>query len=316
MKHLRHDFTHVHASLLYKVPLRGMRADLDFYRERADVISTTETSQRERSKPFDVEGWDFYRPRGGAGRRQNTITWRTDVFERAGKPFAELLSKTTWRRAIGNHAETPWIWATVVPLRHKATGRKVFVLAAHLPSSVEGNDTREGYTDATPNRVKAHRESLRSLQSFAREIIESEPEAAILLAADWNMNVRRPVVAKWLSKSLSPLGSCWEGRLPKRGTHGKRWGGRVIDGSYVWGLATGAQRVFERRRSDHRAYRTEFAFLDLAPEEPQEPLSRGGNVDAALEAIERALRWNTKHDTKKVGPLTRARDALLEIDPR
>lgn len=283
------DFRHIHASLLWKVSRANRRRELDHYRERADLVTTTETSgRRDRKAIFgNVPGWQHYRPGGGAGKRQTTITWRSDVFERDGKPHARLLSKTTWKR-VGNGSTTPWIWATVVPLKHKATGKRLYAISCHLPSAVEGTDTPEGYTNSTPRRVRAHRESLGSLQDLVHEIQEGEPEAAILLAGDWNMNLRRERVAEWLSKSLAPLGSCWGGRLPTKGTHHRR----VIDATYVWGLATGAQRVLKKRHSDHRAYRTKFSLLDLSPEpepEPEPAPEPEPDVEALVEEIEDAL---------------------------
>lgn len=320
------DFTHVHASMHHAVSTRNGRKDVAAHREISDLVTLTETSGRTKIRWVNKGGdeWDNFRPSGSHGKRQNTVTWRTSVFEKAGDGWAERLSPTRWKTKGGGLSH--YCYATVQPLRHLETGRVVWVIAAHPPAHIQQGG---GWRESSRLRVKCAQESIEHVGALARKIREEHPDDAILFTADFNLDVKRKWIRRYLSKALAPLSLVWDGfEFPNGGTLGKR----VIDTSYVFGLTVdGEPEIQKRLHADHKAVRVEHSFEPLPvepveePEEPEEPVeepksepraphSRGKRVNEALVLVEEALAIAEKRDrSARTRRLTKARDWLRKI---
>lgn len=292
-------FRHTHASLRFSRSVKATLKALAWHRERCDLLTVTEIGNPNKADVLEgVPGWGSFRGRGPG--RETGVTWDKSVWQLVAEPLSVPIATETYRRKNGDRM--PLRRAPVVHLRHRASGRDLFVLAVHLPSSVEGVGGLSGKAD----RVAAYESALQGLGEVVDEILDAWPDAALLVSGDWNLNLRRAWVRDLLEGSTG-LVSLWDDleSLPSRGWRpGTK---RIIDGSLGFDLTLRRGWIWAKRpASDHRPIHNVVAFA---------PRTRGEHVEAALEALDAALeaaegnRWRTKR-------VSRAREWLHKIKPR
>ena len=142
-----------------------------------------------------------------------------------------------------------------VLLRHRATGRLMYVLNNHAVPSVQGADG--GPNTKNPERLELYRQHMAGLRSLIAELHATG--AAVFVTGDFNVNYRRDVVLQprvFPYHNLDQVNVAASYRrmgMPRIGTHGS--GDRLID--YVHhlkrrGTPVSAQRVLTGYGSDHR----------------------------------------------------------------
>lgn len=179
------------------------------------IASFTETTS---FKPQPPKGWGAYHGENAPGANEATILWDRDEFDQIGPGFAVPVSKTSF--ALGNGKPRPRIHLIGVPLKHKASGRVVVRCVVHTPSAVEG---KSGLVEGA-RRALAYRETLSGIASVRKSLRKRFPGAAIVVAGDWNLNLRLPWTKALIRTAMPGLKSSWRS-MPQRGTHGTR----VID---------------------------------------------------------------------------------------
>lgn len=310
------DFTHIHASMNGGRTAEAGKRAINHYRSLSDVITTTENSGRRSKIATWYSGnsdWATFQPEGDRGERHNVITYDTRVFEPAADGWAEKLTDARWLTKGGGRSLK--VHATVLPLRHKATGRVVWIIASHPPAHIEG---RRGFESRSRKRIQAAKDAIENTGRLARRILDDHPGDAVINTADWNLNVKRGWVRRYIGKRQAPLKLRFNADdFPRHGTHGKS---RIIDFGYSFGLEGTNPDILPKRRdaSDHRAVRVRHAFtgaaLDLfrAPDDK----SRGPRIDRAADLLAESLNGairNGNGDKGRAQALRIALDAIYSI---
>lgn len=164
----------------------------EHYRTKADVIVWTEASHNAevlgRKTPWHT--W--------SSENEMVIQTRLGFFSAPCShvpPQKALAPRNRFRTANGEFR--PPVPARIV--RAKYDGRRVFIIGAHMPASVEG---REGLRGKWA-RVRAYREALSNLRELLDQIKAGHPGAAIIVANDWNLNHKRFWVRAYLRRRLN-----------------------------------------------------------------------------------------------------------------
>lgn len=206
----------------------ALRAEARRYARRgADVVTWTELAGRAevlRHRPR----WGIYAP-----TRQTDvgISWRR------GALWRPVARRTYWL--------APRTTIAVVVLERP--GQRLLATVAHLPSHVEyGNHFRVG----VPGKVEAWQQAVDRWRPTIRELRHRWCPCTVIVAADWNADVRRPAWRQRIASTFPGLRLTWTRPLPQRGTHR---GGRIIDATLT--NARGHARLLAHTdASDHRAY--------------------------------------------------------------
>lgn len=219
---------HLHESTRFDRPAAALRAVLHYWRHRVSLVTLTEIRGRE----IDLRGWTTLTGPGDSGILVRDRAWKVRT------AWTELLSETP----IGKDGKR-YVRAIFALLEHRS-GATVLVSCAHLPSDVQDGD---GFS--TSPKVKVWRESMQTYATTIREAAAYNPDG-YLVAADWNVDHRRAVWRSWIGSRFPMLHCSWTGRMPRRGTHGRR----VIDATWT-SFKVERIRVLRRNRSsDHRPY--------------------------------------------------------------
>jgi hypothetical protein len=200
-----------------------------------DVLTVTEVDNPRRARALRASGWVVYRPPG------------TDV--------ALSWPRSRWRAAgarpgvLGNGLGAGWV---VLDRRAPRAGlrgepSRILVTLAHLPSHVEYGDR---WRTGEP-RVGLWRTAVRRWGHQVAAVAARRHPDLVLVVADWNIDVRRPVWRSTVLRHFPGLRRTWDvGALPRAGTHAGR---RLIDATLTNGR--GRARLLPRTASsDHRPY--------------------------------------------------------------
>ncbi len=178
------------------------------------------------------------------------------------------VSKTTYVGPSGAGPSTVKAkFVNYVKLRHRATGKVVYVLNNHAVASVQGSDG--GRDLSHPKRLDLYRQHMSGLQNLITEL--SATGAAVLVTGDFNVNYRKDHIVRdtlfpyFRMREVSTAAS-WEALgMPELGTHRRSdgAGNRLID--YVFyrtnaGVAPESQRILDRCSSDHRPVLVQFTI--------------------------------------------------------
>lgn len=192
--------------------------------------------------------WEYVNLRGPAA--ECWATWRRSMLELDGRPYSRQLTNITWVRSkeYGGREAAP-VKALVVPLRvtGRRNRRKVWLIVVHMP------------LDNTELRAAAWVDCCRGLRTLVTEIRAQDPQAEILIEADWNKDHSKPseraMIHRHIARPLR-LVQGWDGSRPKRGgTHGRRLIDGVVASRRVLGWSTPwCWLTADDRSSDHRPY--------------------------------------------------------------
>lgn len=180
-----------------------LKAWLERHREArdkaADIIVLTEGTREPLVREFTSAVrrffWETYHdPTPGPS---NIIhTWDSARFEQVGLPWkVRLEDDLTFTKKGHPHPDT---YAVGVALRDKAADEVLLILGAHLP------------LENTARRRAAKAEALATLKARGfREGREQFPDAARIVAADWNRPARKASVREWFTATFPKLTPAW-----------------------------------------------------------------------------------------------------------
>jgi len=242
------NFVHVHASGRFDRSPDSLEAALDnyVYNEHADLITLTEISSKARSAKLLEKGWGHVQSPAGGRKSDSAIMYKQDTWTHLYTDYSLIVE--------GDGKGILPVWAAIGVFKHKATGNVVVVSSSHMPRSVEG---ATGFSKSEAGRVRAAIAGANRLRNTNNKLKKSEGADAVIMAADWNMNIKREWVRKWFKQFFPYYEVNWQGKLPERGTLGKR----IIDIALIKGLTViNRQILAHRSSSDHTAYKETLAF--------------------------------------------------------
>ena len=218
---------HVHSSGRYdRSPASLHREAMRWDRAGVQLVTWTEVDAAARTRALRVAGWGVaVPPASDVG-----ISWRRRSFQviAAG------------RRRLADYI-TPYAAAVVL----QAERRRLIVVVAHLPAHVQ-----DGHHFRANSRAVEWRAAVRQLHTYARDLRRRYSPAVLLIAADWNVDLRLPVWRDRLAAIFPRMALTWVPPFPLGGTHA---GGRLIDATLTG--ATGRARLLpDDASSDHRPY--------------------------------------------------------------
>lgn len=133
-------------------------------RTRADLVGLQEVNSKAKEDVLKrMSGWAYYRPARYRGE-QNPVIWKTSQFTRISARSA----RTAPSCYIGNERRGPNRikphYATIVRLRHRATGERIVIVNAHLvPGAVKGGRPAKG----KKRSFRCYARELRNLRAVA-----------------------------------------------------------------------------------------------------------------------------------------------------
>lgn len=231
--------TIIHASGRFDRPERALAADLlNFTTDGASIITLTEQNNltQKRRTALRYPGWSWFHA-DEKGASDCAVLWDSTVWQLDGWARAVPLTNVTWQRVKQyGGGKTPPVHATVAPLRSRVGGKRLVVIAVHMP------------TRSTVLRRRAWASCINGLVKLVREIREADPKARIVLAADWNADWKKPADRDLLRQAARRMGLRVTTRLGVQGTHGSR----LIDGIWTDANHQDALTLPQTKASDHR----------------------------------------------------------------
>lgn len=217
---------HVHSSSLYSRPAATLVQAFTDYAVVADLVTWTEVPPRGRA--LRRSGWGAYsRP----ARTDVAVSWRRTVWT----PEARWITRLAPRQVAA--------WLLLI----RSDGLRVLVTVAHMPAHVELGDR---FRPGVPGRVATWQTAVTRWAAQVRAARRQDHPDRVIVAADWNIDLRRPVWRRYLLARFPGLRVTWARPLPRVGTHR---GGRLIDATLT--NARGRARLLpDDRSSDHRPY--------------------------------------------------------------
>lgn len=217
-------FSHRHHSMLAKVIKTdpdAIRAALRLHRRNCSVITGTEATRPKWDTLLTEDGWQAFHEAGDYGRADPWVAWDPALWTLVANWTVQLSAVTYNGRRVH---------AAVAVLDHKGFGRRVAFLSIHFPAHLEGDMRR----DRATTRTRAYRSALAGLRELVAHIRLTYPGTAVVLGADWNLNIRRRWVRALLRLGLSGTGLTLVRPIPDKGSHGKRlidWAATDLDGN-------------------------------------------------------------------------------------
>lgn len=190
-------------------------------RHEAGILTTTESKSRRLTKLVRRELPRHYR---AARRHEYIIVWDGRRFRSLWPARLVILTPVRYWMLGANRRLFRMARKN---LRHRDTGRRVRVEAAHAPSGIQGGSSWR--KRAKPNRIQAAKRGFRSWGRKVESLLSRRPRAVQLLNMDANLDERRPAWRRYLDATLGAR-SVWHGHMPR---HGGTHGNRVIDVAHV-----------------------------------------------------------------------------------
>lgn len=142
-----------------------------------------------------------------------------------------MIGTPEWRRLTFIYPEAEkWrdLWVLVVEFEDLVNGLIYRVFVFHLAAGVESGSK---WKAQNVNGVKVH-EAGWPIMRRLMEDAEKEGREPIMLG-DTNLDAKRGVWKRYMEREMGPrINSVWEGRSPRKGTHGKK-PGRLIDNMFA-----------------------------------------------------------------------------------
>lgn len=217
-------FQHRHHSMLAKVIKTdpdAIRAALRLHRRSCSVITGTEATRPKWGELLIENNWQAFHEAGDYGRGDPWVSWDPALWTLAANWTVQLSTVTYNGRRCH---------AAVAVLDHKGFGRRVAFISVHFPAHLEGDMRRNRAT----TRTRAYRSALAGLRDLVAHLRVEHPDIRIVLAADWNLNIRHTWVRGLLRYGLRTTGLTLVHPIPDKGSHGKRlidWAATDLDSS-------------------------------------------------------------------------------------
>ena len=230
---------HVHSSSRYDRSPASLHAQAERWdASSADLVTWTEVDGARARALHRVSGWAAYTP----DPTDVAISWRRDRY-RALHTGQRRLTEHTYRTYTTGRTVTQWAAAAV--LVDRRTHRRVLIVAVHLPAHVQAGPEFRANT-----RARVWRTGLEGLHAYAAQLRTRWHPDLVLVAGDWNVDLRRPTWRHQLHAVFPGLRNTRVRPFPADGTDRTR---RLIDATLTNG--TGRARLLpDDRSSDHRPY--------------------------------------------------------------
>lgn len=236
---------HTHTSSRFDRSAVSLEAALDLYMQDSDLITVTEVAAEQRENKLAERGWDYITGDHGGGDDAG-IAWKRSV-------WPESIYATTIQLSSIVAPGRSDIYGAVAVLEHQC-GATAVVICVHMPAGVEAaGGFRKGYKYviwlATQRKLK--KEANRLKRKFNAD--------AVIIAADWNINIKMKWVQAWFKANFPRYKITWDKPYPRKGTHHRR----IIDLTLVRGaikIVKQARLRKHHRHSDHTAYTETLAF--------------------------------------------------------
>jgi hypothetical protein len=250
-------FTHIHCTSRNDRSAAVLETDLDTWMADSSLITLTEVDSGRRAASLREKGWGYWCARQPGGQSDDAgICWWKGMWH----------ERDHWVRKLTGRYQGPGgyvngIYATSVLLHHVGANQRLLVSVTHLPSGVEGAGDQHWVGNAWAERKQAYNRSMTNWSQHVRQLCRSKKPHALLLVADFNLDLKDKWVRDYLQQhwAVLDLRSGWQ-EFPSAGT--SLDGDRMIDGSYMHGLSTLGARLLPRVNSaSHRPF-TEYLQLD------------------------------------------------------
>lgn len=232
---------HAHQSSRYdRSPWSLLRAVRAFLDARADIITLTEVAAEDRARMLaKVKRVNARRGRGFKNADDCAVVWKRSRWDFV----ATWTTQLTTIVATGPAPPS----AVFVLLSHRRTGRTLLVSVAHLPAAVDGP---YGFGSRAPHRVEQHKAATVTWRRELRELVLTHEPDAVLVVADWNLDLHRKWARRYVMAQFPSLRLTWVGHMPEGGTHGRR----LIDATHTDMQVRSVTLRPGNRSSDHRPY--------------------------------------------------------------
>jgi len=256
---------HVHSSGRFNVSRRLLEKDLDRFMADTDLVTMTEVHSTSRASALKEPGWERFW-QSGHRRGECGMSWRTSAWTLVTGTTA-VLTRKTFHTARNDKRKTVGRAASVV-LRSVSSGRTVLVSVGHLPTNVERADGR-GWSHESPDRVAAYKDAIAGWRRHVRAMVGEQAPDVVLVTGDWNLDLKRSWVRRWLRGKWDDLGITdltWKAPYPRGGTFVDHLFGRtrrrLIDGTLMSGgsYSWAGHLMHDIRSSDHNPYREAIAL--------------------------------------------------------
>jgi hypothetical protein len=255
------EFTHIHCSSRYDRSASVLETALDNWMANSTLVTLTEIQGPNRVGTLAEQGWGYYCVMNVGVRDSDcAICWKK----------SEWHAQNNWIRKL--YGRFPGLdgrflndlWAATVLLKHATSGQTLLTTVAHMPAHVEGSPSQhwrqaDQYWRA---RKQAYMDSMKTWSGFIRSLVRTRKPDAILVAADWNFDLKDNWFRDYMNQHWGDLGLklAWK-HFPSAGSMPAHSGPRIIDGSYFAGMSTqGAVLLPPTASSDHRPYLETFTL--------------------------------------------------------
>lgn len=219
-----------------------------------DIVAFTEIYTKERSARLAEHGF-------GSQQKPGTdpgIDWLKANWKSLHAETVQV-SSLTYYSVLQKHETRPMAAAFVV-LENQESGHRLLTIANHFPPHVEGHGGPGGIFDPSmAPRWHATIDSIKGIQAHRRLLRKEYDIDALILTADWNLNIMRGDVRAWVHTQFPYLEPNFKPSYKGAGTLDKR----VVDFSVVHGLeVVGDPKVNHIVSSDHRTVTTKLRFVN------------------------------------------------------
>jgi hypothetical protein len=243
---------HTHTSSRFNRSPNSLEVALDKYMADSDLLTITEVDSSSRVQQIAEKGWKFVH--GDSGPRDEcAVAWRKDKFALIYGKSHKLTSKT-YKNDRGWQTAPPY--GTFAVLETEG-GKRILVGVTHFPwGNLRSLISRHPKGDV----AIAFNAQYAGFRLEAEKLAERFDVDGVILVADWNIDIKSPVVRAWFKLTARGYKVNWSAPFPARGT----FGSRVIDIA----LLSGTLRVKGRPRvlphdasSDHTPFAQELELV-------------------------------------------------------
>ena len=291
-------FTHIHCSSRYDRSVASLERDMDSWMTQSSIITLTEVATDARARTMNEAGWGH---------------WNAPSHVMRADECAIVWNKTYWREQMHmtrvlhgpfrqERRTLKGMSACTNLLRHQQTGHKLLISVTHMPlhAGIKTPGHRDAHWDMSARaryRRVAYQKSMTVWGSHIRDQMRKQKPDGVLIASDWNFNLKLTWVRNYLNNSFGPKfhqawtrfpthgGSLHGGPVAPLGAPGRGYGDRIIDGSIIDSglkVSTHPNLMARTASSDHRPYKEGFTFTRKAGS-PGGPIEGGEDASGDLQ---------------------------------
>lgn len=238
-------FTRIHSSGHVSQSADSLRKAITLFSGMAEVITVTECPQGAREQALSAPG--FTRVHGKSGDAGQLGGLFDDKRFKVVGVYEAPLTNLQYTRVGG--AKAPANEALVIALKDLVESKVLVMILAHTPAGIEGSSGPGGIWK-NYFRSSVARAAITGMKAVKKEAHARFQPDAMILDADWNLNIERADVRAFFKLLLPRFTPNWA-KYDTKGTLGKRF----IDVGFLRGLKVTVPPVpHDTPSSDHRYY--------------------------------------------------------------